>query len=107
MEQNFQTSFIPKKPIVKERVVSTRPVGFILVISILILFAVVIATAGLYFYKSILTKSIVNMENTLTLAKSRFEPAKITELQTLDKRLQASTSVLSKHIAVSPIFDAL
>ncbi len=107
MEPNFQTSFIPKKPIVKERAVSARPVGFIMVISVFVLFAVLIITGGLYVYKGVLTKNIADMENTLTLAKNRFEPSKITELQTLDKRLRAATTILGKHIVVTPIFEAL
>ena len=47
------------------------------------------------------------MENTLNLAKNRFEPAKIAELQVLDKRLRASSEILSKHIVTTPIFEML
>ena len=47
------------------------------------------------------------MENDLNLAKNRFEPSKITELQVLDKRLRGSSEILSRHIAISPIFQAL
>jgi hypothetical protein len=47
------------------------------------------------------------MQNTLTLAQNRFEPSKITELQVLDKRLNASTEILANHLAISPIFTAL
>ncbi|MFA6524280.1 MAG: hypothetical protein WC264_02825 [Candidatus Paceibacterota bacterium] len=107
MEQNFQTSFIPKKPMIEERVTSARPVGLLTVVSIFIFFTVVIASGGLYFYKGVLEKNIVKMNSDLTLAKNRFEPAKITQLQVLDKRLSAADSILSKHIAVSPIFKAL
>jgi len=109
MEQNFQTSFIPKKPILEERVAtSSRPaVGLLVIISIFVLFTVLIASGGLYFYKGVLTKNIEKMESDLSLAKNRFEPAKINQLQVLDKRLQASNTILSKHIAVSPIFQAL
>ncbi len=107
MEQNFQTSFIPKKPLIKEDAVSSRPVSIFLVISLFILFAVLLATGGLYFYRGILNKSIAEMENTLALARNRFEPSKIAELQVLDKRLRASSEVLSKHITVTPIFSAL
>lgn len=46
------------------------------------------------------------MENTLTLAKNRFEPSRITELQVLDKRLRAAKEILDKHIAVTPVFTA-
>lgn len=107
MEQNFQTSFIPKKPMLKESIVSTRSVSIFLIISLFILFTVLLATGGLYFYKGIITKKIVDLESTLNLAKNRFEPSKITELQLLDKRLRASSEILSEHSTVTPIFDAL
>ena len=107
MEQNFQTSFIPKKPILKENATYVRSVSIFLVISILILFTVLIATGGFYFYKGILAKKITDMENTLNLASNRFEPSKITELQNFDKRLISSSEILSKHITIIPIFNAL
>lgn len=107
MEQNFQTSFIPKKPIIAERAVASRPIGLLTIISIFIFFTMVIATGVLYFYDGLLKKNIVTMENDLSLAKNRFEPSKIIQLQVLDKRLRASNDILSKHIAISPIFQAL
>ena len=107
MERNFQTSFIPKKSIVKERAVVARPVSFLVIISIFILFSMLIGTGGLYFYKKIMEKNITEIENSLNAAKNRFEPSRITELQVLDKRLRASSEILSKHIAVTPIFKAL
>ncbi len=107
MEPNFQTSFIPKKPIIEERVTTPRTVGFFTAVSLFILFTVLLSSAGLYFYKGVLNKNIAQMENDLNLAKNRFEPSKITELQTLDKRLRASSAILAKHIAVTPIFQAL
>lgn len=107
MEQNFQTSFIPKKPIIKEVVVSAPPIGIFMIISIFVLFTVLIATGGLYFYKEILIKKIADMENTLNLAKNRFESSKIFELKAFDKRLIASSEILAKHFTVTPIFDAL
>lgn len=107
MEQDFQTSFIPKKPIIEDRAVVVRPVNFILVLALFILFTVLIASGGLYLYKGVLVKDITKMEGDLSLAKNRFEPSKINQLQTLDKRLRASTEILSKHLAISPIFQAL
>ena len=107
MEQNFQTSFIPKKPMIEERAVASRPVSFLTVISIFIFFTIVITIGGLYFYDGVLKKDIIQMENDLNLAKNRFEPSKIVQLQVLDKRLIASNEILSKHVAISPIFKAL
>jgi hypothetical protein len=107
MEQNFQTSFIPKKPMIPERAVSSEPVGILFVVSMILLFVVILATGGLYFYKGIVQKNITGMENTLSLAQNRFEPSKISELQVLDKRLRASSEILAKHVVITPVFDAL
>lgn len=107
MEQNFQTSFIPKKPMIEQRATAVRSVNVFNIISIFILFAVLLSTGGLYFYKGVLAKDIAKMESDLNLAKNRFEPSKITELQLLDRRLRASAEILSNHIAVTPIFQAL
>jgi hypothetical protein len=107
MEQNFQTSFIPQKPVVKERTAPSRSVSIFLVGSLFVLFAVLLITGGLYFYKQIVGRDIASMENSLNLAKNRFEPAKIAELQVLDKRLRASSEILSKHLTTTPIFEAL
>ena len=107
MEQNFQTSFIPKKPIVEKTAVPSQPINLFSIIGIFILFAVLLATGGLYFYKTVLTKQITQMQTDLDLAKSRFEPSKITELKTLDRRLNASAEILNNQITKVPIFKAL
>ena len=107
MEQNFQTSFIPKKPMIEERATPSRPMGLLTIVSIFIFFTMILASGGLYFYESILKKNITQMETDLDLATKRFEPSKILQLQTLDKRLNASSEVLAKHITVSPVFKAL
>ena len=107
MEQDFQTSFIPKKPMIEERAVVAKPVGLFTLAAIFILLTVILGSGGLYFYQVILNKNISQMENALKLAESRFEPSKIVQLQVLDKRLRASEEVLSKHVAISPIFKLL
>jgi hypothetical protein len=107
MDQNFQTSFIPKKPMISERAIASKPIGFLTTISIFIFFTIVIATGGLYFYNQVLVKNIAQMQSDLNLAQNSFEPSKIVQLQVLDKRLNASNEILSKHIAVSPIFNEL
>jgi len=107
MEPNFQTSFIPKNPVVEKRATPSRPASLLTIISIFIFFAVVLASGGLYFYKGVVAKNIQNMNSQLTLAKNSFEPSKITQLQVLDKRLKSANTLLSDHITVSPIFEAL
>ncbi len=107
MDQNFQTSFIPKKPIVKETATASRSVSIWIIISLFILFTILLATGGLYFYKVVQTKNIAGLQDNLNKAKNRFEPAKITELQVLGKRLYAANELLSKHITIVPVFDVL
>lgn len=108
MEQNFQTSFIPKKPMIEQKVVTaSKPAGFLLVISIIIFVAMIAVSAGAYFYKTTLSASVIQMQEDLVKARNRFEPTEITKLKNLDKRLDAANEVLSNHIAITPIFKAL
>ena len=107
MDQNFQTSFIPKKPVIEKRPTPLKSVNYLTIISVFIFFTVIISTGALYFYNGVLTKNIVKMKNDLNLAQNRFELSKIVQLQVLDKRLRAASEILSKHIAISPIFEAL
>jgi len=107
MDQNFQTSFIPKKPMIEQTIVAKRPIGLLLIISISIFLTIILVSVGVYFYKDFLTKSVIKMESDLNLAKNRFEPSKISQLKTLDKRLRSGNEILSKHIVISPIFEAL
>jgi hypothetical protein len=109
MEQNFQTSFIPKKSMmVEEQTTSSKkPIGFLMIISIFVFLTVMLASGGLYLYRGMLQKNISDMDANLALAKERFEPATINRLQVLGKRLESSNIILSKHIAISPIFNTL
>lgn len=107
MEQDFQTSFIPKKPVIESTVATPGRVSFLTILSLFIFFTIILASGGLFFYKTLLAKNVDKMTNDLNLAKNRFEPSTIVRLQVLDKRLRAATEVLSKHITISPIFQAL
>jgi hypothetical protein len=112
MEQNFQTSFIPKKPIVSETSNFSassegKSVGIFMIIGIFLFITVALAGVGMYFYKDILNKNVLQMERDLVLAKNRFEPEKINELQRLDKKLSAANEILKNHVAISPIFEKL
>jgi len=108
MEQNFQTSFIPKKPIVEEVINSPKKsMSFLTIFTIILFLTMALTFGGLYFYESVLAKNIVDMQASLKKANERFEVAKIKELQILDKRLVASGKILSKHLTISPVFQIL
>lgn len=107
MDQNFQTSFIPKKPIIEERVTSSQSISIFLILAILVLFIVLLGTGGLYFYNLHIQSNIADAKKSLSLAQDSFEQSKISELQLLDKRLNAATEVLDGHVTTVPIFTEL
>lgn len=107
MEPNFQTSFIPKKPIVKERAVRAPSMGLFGVIAFFIFFGSILVLGGAYLYRNNLAEQIITKSNDLEQARNRFEYEKLSQLQRLDRRLRVAQVVLSKHIAISPIFKDL
>ena len=107
MDNNFQTSFIPKKPLAEDRVPVVTHTSIFSFIATLIFFGALASAAGMYFYKASLTKSISSMSAQLDTARNSFEPALITELKTLDRRITNAKTLLDRHIVVSPIFAAL
>lgn len=107
IEKDFQTSFIPKKPLAEERISREKPISLLNVIATIIFFAS-LATGGVfYFYKLSLKDSISKMSNDLERAQAAFEPTLINELETLDRRISASQEILDRHIAITPIMDEL
>ena len=107
MDKDFQTSFIPKKSLAEERVVTRRPASLLVFLGTLIFFASLASAGGVYFYRASLMKKVDSMASQLEKARARFEPSLITDLETLDRRLGAADNVLSNHIVVSPIFETL
>lgn len=107
MEQNFQTSFIPKRPVVETTAKVSKPVGIFMILSIFIFLAVGVGYGGLYFYKGIIIKDIEQKKKDLQLAEGRFEVETIKKYKNLDKKLIASKEVLSQHVALTPIFKEL
>ncbi len=107
MDSNFQTTFIPKKPINTEPVHVSRPVGLLSVIAFIILLITAGLGIGLFFYQQYLTDNTTKLEASILRAEKSFEPNLITELQMLDKRLMVSDALITKHTALSPFFTLL
>lgn len=107
MDQEFQTSFIPKKTVIESPKRIKSGGGVVNLIAFIVFLASLIAAGGAYFYRESVKTDIEEFKRSLAVAKNQFEPSLITELQILDKRLNAATTILDKHIAVSPIFILL
>lgn len=107
IEKDFQTSFIPKKPLAQDRVPREKPISILNVIATIIFFASLSVGVVFYFYKLSLADSIEKMANDLERAQAAFEPTLIYELETLDRRITASQEILDRHISVTPIMTGL
>lgn len=107
MDNNFQTSFIPKKPLAEERAPVRQGTSLLSFIATIIFFTALASAVGVYFYKASLTKNIATMDTELTAARNSFEPDFITTLHRLDSRISAADELLGNHIVVTPIFAAL
>lgn len=106
MENSFQTSFIPKKPITST-VSEKEPKSFFSIISIFILIVIILVSGGLYFYKSYLTKQKTDLSASLSITRDSFEKDTIEELELFDKRVESAKQILSKHLVFSPMFKLL
>ena len=92
---------------VEQATIESRPMGFVMVVPIVIFLTMVLVSGGAYLYKETLTKNVTQMETDLNLAKNRFEQAEISKLKLLDRRLRSSSDILGSHMTISPIFTAL
>lgn len=109
MENSFQTSFIPKKPIISTPN-NTRPrvpTSIFSVISFFILILVSAAAGGLFLYKNYLIKQEEVLSSSLEKVRVTFEKNTLDELELYDKRVGAADKILSKHIVFSPLFELL
>jgi hypothetical protein len=109
MENSFQTSFIPKKPVTTEVVSSSSgsSVSLFKVITILLLIVMSIASGGLFLYKNYLINQKAVLSDSLSKARDSFEQGTIDELSLFDKRTKAAKQILSGHIVLSPMFALL
>jgi len=107
MDKEFQTSFVPKKPIIEKAAPAHAGGGFSAafnLIGLIIFIASILAAGATYFYRGSLIDRVEEYKTSLERARNAFEPSLITELQTLDKRMRAASTILDNHVVVSPIF---
>lgn len=106
MENSFQTSFIPKKPITST-VSEKEPKSFFSIIAVFVLIAIILISGGLYLYKSYLIKQKTDLSASLSITRDSFEKDTIVELELFDKRTTSAKQILANHIVFSPMFALL
>jgi hypothetical protein len=108
MENSFQTSFIPKKPISNFNQVRERhPMGILSFLAILIVAGVMFSIGGLFLYKNLLTKQKVELSKSLEASRESFEQKTIDEIEYFSKKIDVSRNILANHYILSPFFDTL
>ncbi len=107
MDPRFQTSFIPKKPVIAATGKVATPISLFSLIATIFFIVGLVLTGGMFFYKQLVLKQIEASKEELDDAKGAFEPEVIKDLVRLDSRLTAGNSLLENHVAVTPLFDFL
>lgn len=109
METKFQTSFIPKKPVAMSGQSQSGGMSLLLLVS-MIVFLVSLGLAGyIYLEKNLLIKNISTDVSNIEQNKSGLTSDAVTieSLVQLNSRINVSKDLLSRHVAVSPIFNFL
>lgn len=110
METKFQTSFIPKKPLVTDqKISSSRGAGTSIFMFVAIIIFVV-SIAGAVFsilWKNVLVKSQENYKVQLAESEKRFNVSLIEELKKANTKIDLSKQLLKNHLAVSELFSII
>ena len=111
MEPKFQSSFIPKGPIISNvpgasigrRTRQEKSLFYILASTVFIMS--VLSASGVFGYKFYLKYSIDKMGADLEDARMTLQPEVIRELTRLDNRILSSQKLLARHQILSPLFE--
>jgi len=110
MEPKFQTSFIPKKPIVSEKGSNfsvTRSTNIFSIITTVIFVMTVLTSGALFVYKNILNKQIDEAKTEVANAKESSNPELIQKLIDASNKIKSSKDLLDNHVVVSEVLSLL
>ena len=109
MEQQFQTSFIPKKPATESRVPISSSVNSFMLFAVIILVVAGAMFGGAYLYKIGMEKKQESLSVYLEtqMQKIRAETPALQAVTLVDRRLKAAGEIVKNHVLVSPIFGRL
>ena len=108
MESKFQTSFIPKKPLIPQEGIRVHSHTSVLMIFATIVFVASLAGAAFVFLgKNVLMKSQQNLKRDLVENEKRFNVPLIEELKTANTKIDLANQLLASHMAVSELFKII
>ena len=105
MDNNFQTSFIPKKPMTTDTSRAGSGINIFLVISIFVFIVAIMGSAYVYIIHNVLVAGIKTKVAALKVELQ--EPTTLENIIKFDRQLNFTNKILNSHISVSPIFAYL
>jgi hypothetical protein len=109
-DQNFKTSFIPTKPIQpisKGGGLGVSSGNFLNIITLIIFLISIVASGGVFVYKTLLQKADQKGIDQLEDAKQAFNIPLVNEADKLNNRIIAVKILLDNHLSPSKLFDLL
>ncbi len=108
MEGQFQTSFIPKRPISQNSgSLPRRRPNVAMIISMTLFFLAIILAIGVFAYEQYLQSSNVALAAKVNTVVQGLQPSTVGSLIALDTRIESVKSLLAKHVALSNFFSIL
>lgn len=108
MEGNFQTSFIPRKPLSPVQPGKLpRSVNFFSLATTIIFIITLALSAGVFGYKYYINNTITKNQAELDTLLTKFEPNLVGVLSKLDIKIQSVATLLDQHLALTTFFQAL
>lgn len=109
MQPNFQTSFIPKKPVGGdvEKISVVHDTDIFTLAATIVFIVTALLYGGLYFYKNLLVNQIAEANKQLEDARSAILPEKIKELLDANSRINTASILLEKHLVNSRMLALL
>lgn len=106
MDPQVSGSFIPKKPLAQGGGPRST-MGIVVLASLLIFIASLLAGGATFAYTQFLKSSIAFKKDSLAKAQNAYDPGIIEDLIRLDSRIAESKRILGTHVAPSAVFAFL
>ncbi|MFA5987612.1 MAG: hypothetical protein WC797_03115 [Candidatus Paceibacterota bacterium] len=111
MDNNIQTSFIPRKTLAPKssEVGEGSFSGVLLLVATVIFVATLVIFGGAYLYKKSAAASLEKMTQELGLLEASLESEKVLfeDLVAFDKKLQIANQLIESHVTMRPFLDIL
>lgn len=106
MDPKFQTSFIPKKPLVSSAGVKTRhPVSIFMTAAVIIFILSIGGAAFALVWERVLASQEAQYQDELAKDQNQFNTSLISTLSKANQKIDIANQLLKSHLASSQVFD--